>query len=193
MVYTSICQYIYQDIQIFRSSLCTLQSTLHALHLTIPKAKPPNQTHAVAARLSHCRLHTQHDTLHTLESTLYTSHSALHTTLQFTFCTFFPLHTPHCTLDTLHSALSTPHFTIHSPLHTSHLTLHTFTRHALNSTFHTLRSENSTLHVSSRVTRHKQSSTPRPPTGKQDMIIHHNCVHQPVTFPSWTCLILEKL
>ena len=69
------------------SSFSTLQSTLHALHWTIPKAKPPNQAHTVAATLSHSMLHTSNATWHALHSRIRT--------LNLTF------RSPHYTLLTL--------------------------------------------------------------------------------------------
>ena len=44
------------------STLCILQFTLHPLHWTILKGKPPNETGAVSAKLPHSTLHTSYAT-----------------------------------------------------------------------------------------------------------------------------------
>ena len=91
-----------QDVLI---AICSLH-TFHALHWTTPKAKPPNQTHAVAARLSHYSLRISYAAWHALHCRI---HTALHNS-KSTVRTF------HSTLDTFHSTLHTLHSTPHGLL-----------------------------------------------------------------------------
>ena len=91
-----------------RSSHCTLHSTLHAIHSTIPNEKPPSQTHAASATLT-LYVVNFYATWHALHSTLNTPRSTLHS----------PPHTPHSPLSAPHSTLSIPHSSPHT-LHITH-------------------------------------------------------------------------
>ena len=121
----------------FRSALCRLHATPYTGQS--PRRNHPIK-HVVAARLSHCTLHTSYATWHALHSRIhtlnYTLHSALHTT-----------HSSHYTPFTLHYTLFTLH-TFHSTVHTFHSTLSTFhsTLHCLHFTLHTLHSPRQTPH-----------------------------------------------
>ena len=99
-----------QDVLI---AICSLH-TFHALHWTTPKAKPPNQTHAVAARLSHYSLRISYAAWHALHCRI---HTALHNSKSALSTPPSTLSTPHSTLYTLHPTVScwkkcAPHFPV---------------------------------------------------------------------------------
>ena len=116
-----------------RSSLCTLKSTLHALHWITPKAKPPNQAHAATA--SSLILYPAH-LIRKMTGSLYNPHSTL-CIPHFTRSSHYTLHS---TLSILQSTLSTPR----SALSTPHSTLYTVTFHISHSQL-SIRSPHSTL------------------------------------------------